>query len=138
MRAIKKVGNHCSRQIPPVKFAKIVEKPLTPNLLILMPLNDMILILPTYDESFDRNRFYQIKHLANVFWKRWINPYLPTISHRTKWLDKSAIEDIVLVIDETSPRAPRGVLGILTEIIMGTFATCRCKDPLLIDVIDSC
>ncbi|XP_055918648.1 uncharacterized protein LOC129950751 [Eupeodes corollae] len=44
---------------------------------------------------------------ARHFWKRWIAEYLPTLTRREKWdmqTEPLAVGDIVLIIDERSPR----------------------------------
>ena len=57
-----------SREITLLKFTEIVEKPWTPNdLLLIKPSNDTISVLLPDDKSFSRSRFCQIKYLANVF-----------------------------------------------------------------------
>lgn len=45
--------------------------------------------------------------LANRFWKRWLNDYLPEITRRTKWFCNSKpieIGDIVVIVDPLLPR----------------------------------
>ncbi|XP_058839732.1 uncharacterized protein LOC131695232 [Topomyia yanbarensis] len=45
--------------------------------------------------------------IANQFWKIWIRDYLPTLTRRTKWFEKSkplTVGDIVIVIDPKLPR----------------------------------
>ena len=46
-------------------------------------------------------------YLAKISWRRWIKEYLPALQVRQKWQRKErhiAINDLVLVCDETSPR----------------------------------
>lgn len=45
--------------------------------------------------------------LANRFWKRWLNDYLPEITRRTKWFCNSKpieIGNIVVIVDSLLPR----------------------------------
>ena len=49
-----------------------------------------------------------MQHLANVFWKRWIDEFLPMLNKRQKWLTKEENlkrDSIVLLVDERVPRA---------------------------------
>ena len=45
--------------------------------------------------------------MANVFWKRWIREYLPTLQIRQKWLtpkDNIKVGELVLLKDDDKPR----------------------------------
>ena len=49
----------------------------------------------------------QVQYLADVFWRRWIPEYLPTLQERRKWGNASrnfAVNDVVLVLDDRVPR----------------------------------
>ena len=49
-----------------------------------------------------------VQHLANVFWKRWIDEFLPMLNKRQKWLTKEENlkkDSIVLLIHERVLRA---------------------------------
>ena len=73
------------RPLTPVKFKEVIEKPLTPNdLLLLKPFTNMTSNLTTNESSFSRSRLIQMKRSADIFWQRWIKEYLPTIVPRTK------------------------------------------------------
>lgn len=44
---------------------------------------------------------------ANMFWRRWLHEYLPTLNPRRKWNQTDVnvkIGDIVLVLDDKVPR----------------------------------
>ena len=61
-------------------------EPLTPNHLLLLQCNRA---LPPgvfkEDDQYMRRRWRQVQHMANVFWRRWIKEYLPTLQKRQKW-----------------------------------------------------
>ena len=97
-----------SRPLTPISFSEAIEKPLTPNdLLLLKPVSIATSNVPSEGDELDKKRWLQMKHLANLFWKRWIKEYLPLITPRTKWLDeKRNLQegDIVISIDDSTPR----------------------------------
>ena len=97
-----------SRPLTPISFSEAIEKPLTPNdLLLLKPVSIATSNVPSERDELDKKRWLQMKHLANLFWKRWIKEYLPLITPKTKWLDeKRNLQegDIVISIDDSTPR----------------------------------
>jgi hypothetical protein len=45
--------------------------------------------------------------MANLFWRRWLKEYLPSLQQRQKWSIPQrnfVVNDIVLVLDESRPR----------------------------------
>ncbi len=61
----------------------------------------------TSNDTYSRRRWRQIQHLANVFWRRWVKEYLPSLQQRQKWSNPArnfAINDIVLIVDDKVPR----------------------------------
>ncbi|KAK3733613.1 hypothetical protein QZH41_005190 [Actinostola sp. cb2023] len=82
-------------------------EPLTPNHLLLLH------TVPTTPpgtfskhDNYTRRRWRQVQYLADVFWKRWIREYLPSLQERQKWNKEYRnfqVNDIVLVLDENSP-----------------------------------
>ena len=45
--------------------------------------------------------------MTDKFWKQWVREYLSTIQFRSKWIkaqDNVQIGDIVMVLDESTPR----------------------------------
>ena len=68
-----------------------------------------------------RNRWRQIQYLTDVFWKRWLSEYLPSIQERQKWTKlrrNFAVGHLVLIADE---RVYRGQwpLGRVVEVHPG-------------------
>ncbi|KAK3728196.1 hypothetical protein QZH41_004911 [Actinostola sp. cb2023] len=94
-------------------------EPLTPNHLLLLHTG------PTTPpgtfskhDNYTRRRWRQVQYLADVFWKRWIREYLPSLQERQKWNKEYRnfqVNDIVLVLDENSPRCS-WPLGRILEV----------------------
>ena len=60
------------------------------------------------DDMYSRKRWRQVQYLADVFWRRWIKEYLPSLQERQKWNRSRrnfAVDDIVLVADANCPRS---------------------------------
>ena len=67
-----------------------------------------------------RRNWMTSQRYANIFWKKWIAEYLPSLTRRTKWFEPVppiTAGDVVIIIDETQPRGnwPKG--RILETII---------------------
>lgn len=81
---------------------------LTPNHLLLLrgcP-NNAPGIFDSAD-CYSRRRWRQVQYLANIFWRRWVKEHLPSLQYRQKWCKKRrnlAVDDIILVVDDTLPR----------------------------------
>ena len=59
------------------------------------------------EDLYRRNQWRRAKFLADCFRKRWIREYIPTLQQRQKWIrekDNLKIGDVVLVVDNNSPR----------------------------------
>ena len=55
----------------------------------------------------DRLRWRQVQHSSDVFWRRWIKEYLPTLQERQTWFRACRnfqIGDTALLTDEKSPK----------------------------------
>ncbi|XP_006812905.1 uncharacterized protein LOC102809325 [Saccoglossus kowalevskii] len=81
---------------------------LTPNHLLLLHANQT---LPPgvfeKQDTYVKRRWRQVQYLADVFWRRWLNEYLPSLQERQKWVHPRrnlALGDIVLVINNSVPR----------------------------------
>ena len=51
-------------------------------------------------------RWRQVQYLADLFWRRWLREYLPSLQQRQKWNElrrNVEVNDIVLVLDEKTP-----------------------------------
>ena len=84
-------------------------EPLTPNhLLLLRSSNIFPPGLFVKQDVYSRRRWRQVQYLADIFWKRWLREYLPSLQERQKWnkiCRNVAVNDIVLLIDENLPRS---------------------------------
>ena len=68
-------------------------------------------------DGYVRRWWKQAQRLSNMFWKRWIREYLPTLQLRHKWVkleDNLQMGDLVLVMDENTPRG-QWPLGRITK-----------------------
>ena len=76
----------------------------------------------TKEDNYARLRWRQVQYMADLFWKRWVQEYLPTLQRRQKWLHPKRnyqIGDIVLIAD---PQAPRNSwpMGRIEDIHRGS------------------
>ena len=58
-------------------------------------------------DSITRRWWRQAQYLADVFWRRWINEYLPALQRRSKWTKPTPnlkLNDLVLIADDNTPR----------------------------------
>ena len=91
---------------------------LTPNHLLLLRWGPELppAALVREDQYFSRWR--QVQYLVDVFWRRWLREYLPSLQQRQKWNSTKrnfAVGDVVLVVDEKSPRGS-WPLGHMQEV----------------------
>ena len=98
-----------SRPLTPTSDEPDDVSALSPNdLLILKPMDPLPPGIFTVDQAQHvRKGWKQVQALANCFWRRWTNEYLPTLSKRTKWTQPHRnlrVGDLVLVQDEMTTR----------------------------------
>ena len=110
------------RPLTPNSDSSIDAEPLTPNHLLLLRSN---LNLPpgvfAKNDLYCRRRWKQVQYLADVFWKRWLSEYLPTLQERQKWIQPRcdfAVGDLVLIADERVHRS-QWPLGRVLEVHPG-------------------
>lgn len=70
-------------------------------------------------EIVSRKLWRKSQVIANLFWKRWVREYLPTITRRTKWFKpvrNVSVGDVVIIVDENLPRNtwPKGIVQSVT------------------------
>lgn len=99
------------------------EEPLTPNhFLIGQPSGRPLLanFPKEMEEVCVRKQWRLAQQLGDLFWRRWVKEYLPTLANRQKWRKKAEplkIDDLVVITDPALPRNswPRGrVIGVNT------------------------
>ncbi|CAI2734059.1 unnamed protein product [Schistosoma spindalis] len=87
---------------------------LSPNTLLLLRECDGIVDEGSVRDKYDK-RSKQVNYLANVFWKRWLREYLPSLQKRQKWFAEHhnfQKGDVVIVTSDISTRGnwPLGVV----------------------------
>ena len=83
-------------------------EPLTPNHLLLLRAG-VVLPAGIFDKKdlYGRKRWRQVQYMVDVFWRRWIGEYLPTLHERQKWSRPQRnvqVGDVILVVDNDLPR----------------------------------
>ena len=99
-------------------------RPLTPNHLLLGRASPDIPHGPYEDTKNSRKRFQYTQTIANHFWRRFIQEYIPKLIAvgRSKWQKKKRqIEkgDIVLIVENNVPRGLKWNLGRVVEVFPG-------------------
>ena len=97
-------------------------EPLTPNHLLL-GCSQMLVSPGEFQEKEinSRRRWRQAQVIADHFWRRWRQEYLPTLIKRSKWLQDQAnlkVGQVVLVADAVAPRG-YWPLARITKIFPG-------------------
>ncbi len=91
---------------------------LTPNCILLMKGKPML--PPGLFEKRDlytKRRWKQVQYLADLFWKRWTQEYLPLLQERQRWNQERrnfSPGDVVVVVNSTAPRGS-WVLGRILQ-----------------------
>jgi hypothetical protein len=82
---------------------------LTPNHLLLLRTGPT---LPPgrfqKEDLYSRRRWRQVQYLADVFWRRWLKEYLPSLQRREKWNQARRnfeVGDVVLILQDDCPRS---------------------------------
>ena len=88
-------------------------------------------------DIYGSKRWKQAQYLADIFWKRWILWYLPTLQVKQKWLrprPNLAVGDLVLVVGKNSPRGhwPKGIVQEVFRDRHGTVRQVTVKTATLV------
>jgi len=110
------------RPLTPVSSDPKDLNPLTPNHLLLLGANPN---LPpgvfSKKEMYSKQCWHQVEYMADIFWRRWLKEYLPTLQERAKWTKPRhclATGDLVVIVDDNVHRG-KWPLGRVTEVFMG-------------------
>ena len=96
-----------SRPLTPVSSDPKDLDPLTPNHLLLFKANPNLPPGSFCKDVYSKRRWKQVQYLADIFWKRWLKEYLPTLLMREKWINPRRCltsGDLVLIWYENVPR----------------------------------
>ena len=111
------------------------ESPLTPNHFLIGSAKGRspLAYSSPGDENTDlRKQWRYAQRLADMFWRRWIREYRPSLAQRPKWRERVApieVGDLVLIVDPTLPRNawPRGRVVTATPAADGQVRMVRVK-----------
>ena len=96
------------------------------------------------EDCYSRRRLRHVQYLADVFWRRWMREYLPSLQQRQKWSHISrnfAVGDVVLMLGENTPRSS-WPLGRILEVspnqsdVLVRSVKLRTKSSVLVGPID--
>ena len=82
-------------------------QPLSPSDLLTLKGPVSVVTETTRKDMYVKQRWRQVQHLADVFWKRWLKEYVPLLQERQRWtVRRRDVKpgDIVMVLDEKLPR----------------------------------
>ncbi|XP_065197565.1 uncharacterized protein LOC135829088 [Sycon ciliatum] len=105
-----------SRPLTHVSLDAADDEALTPNHFLI---SSSCAILQGIAQAGDvslRRQWRVAQALADMFWRRWVREYLPTLARRTKWNRQTkqlVVNDIVIIADDNAPRGswPKGVVS---------------------------
>ena len=63
------------------------------------------------NDCYVKRRWAQIQYLANQFWKRWMDEFVPNLLQRQKWFEVKRnfqVNDVVLLVEDTQQRFQMG------------------------------
>ena len=106
-------------------------KALTPSMILLLrDTNSLPYGTFSKEDLYIRRWWRQAQYLANVFWRRWLKEYVPSLQLRDKWqrpCKNIRINDLVLMLDENTPRG-QWPLAIVKDVKYGRDGLVRsCK-----------
>ena len=112
-----------SRPLTPVSSDPKDLEPLTRNHLLLLRANPN---LPpgvfAKEDTHCKRRWRQVQYMSDIFWKRWLKEYLPSLQLRQKWCNPRrcfAVNDLVLIMDGNVHRG-KWPLARVVQVHRGT------------------
>lgn len=104
---------------------------LTPNHLLLGTASGSTPFAPDDAEDIDsRRQWRRVNALANMFWRRWLREYLPTLQQREKWVNNVPnvrVSDVVIVVDQNKQRS-EWIKGVIKAVYHGNDGIIRVVD----------
>ena len=111
-----------SRPLTPVSSDPKDLEPPTPNHLLLLRSKPSLPVGSfAKEDSYSKRLWRQVKYMSDIFWKRWLKGYLPTLQERAKWMKPRRsleIGDLVLIADENVHRG-KWPLGKVVDVFRG-------------------
>ena len=95
--------------------------PLTPNHLLLLRTGPDLPPGQFVKQDLHKRRWRQVQYLADIFWRRWLKEYLPSLQERHKWFNPKhnvGTGDLVLVKNDQTPRH-HWPLGLVVDTYPG-------------------
>lgn len=71
------------RPLTPVSNEPKDLQPLTPNHLLLFRANPLVVLAK--EDTFCKRRWRHVQYMSDIFWKRWLKEYLPTLQVWQNW-----------------------------------------------------
>ena len=102
---VEAIVNH--RPLTKVSDDVADDSPLTPAHLLMVRCSSQAWIGNFSQGDMYRRRWRYVQYLADVFWRRYINEYLPELQKRNKWYNRERrlkVGDLVLIMNEHTPR----------------------------------
>jgi hypothetical protein len=103
-------------------------EPLTPNHFLKQHSNCQPCIANVCDKDLNLRKQWRIsQQIANNYWRKWLDLYLPELARRSKWYEKAPelqLGDIVLIVDNRLPRN-QWCIGKIEKLIYGNDKICR-------------
>ncbi|XP_065193035.1 uncharacterized protein LOC135824232 [Sycon ciliatum] len=119
-----------SRPLTHVSLDAADDEALTPNHFLI---GSSCAILQGIAQAGDvslRRQWRVAQALADMFWRRWVREYLPTLAHRTKWNRQTkqlVVNDIVIIADDNAPRGS-WLKGVVSAVHPGRDGVVRVVD----------
>jgi hypothetical protein len=109
-----------SRPLTPVSTDPGDLRPITPNDLVQLRGSDYRVPGCWEERDLYRRQYRRVQYLADIFWRRWTNEYLPALQERQKWhsaCQNLQVGDVVLILDDL-PRN-QWLLGRVVKVYPG-------------------